>query len=425
MTLRNKRIFAVMLLLGSLCYFQARSLRQVREIAFAMDLVEQGYVEPVDRHVLYATAMKAMLGSLDRYSGFVQKEDFDRMNRIIEQQFGGVGILLEQPSANGPLRVVSPLFNTPAMRAGIQPGDAILEVDGMPTIGWDIDQAISRLTGIAGTPVRLKIERTGFTSPIELELVRAEIETESVQGDRRRDDGSWSFLLEQHPRIGYVKVDSFGSKTADECRVAIESITGKIDGLVLDLRSNPGGLLTAATDICDFFLDDGPIVSTRGRDDWRQSTIEATKGMLLPYRLPIAVLIDGGSASASEVVAACLQDRQRAFVVGERSFGKGSVQNIIPLEGNREAMKLTTARYYPPSGRNIDRKGNDSEETQWGVIPDPGMKVELTQIQRSQWAFLQRNRNIWRNGSMEEPPSPPLVDAVLDRAVEALTNLTK
>jgi carboxyl-terminal processing protease len=137
------------------------------------------------------------------------------------------------------------------------------------------------------------------------------------------------------------------------------------------------------------------------------------------------VLIDGGSASASEVVAACLQDRQRAIVVGERSFGKGSVQNIIPLEGNREAMKLTTARYYPPSGRNIDRKGNDSQETQWGVVPDPGMDVQVTELQRSQWAFLQRDRNIWKNGSLEEPPAPPLVDAVLERAVQALTPSSK
>ncbi|MFY8199290.1 MAG: S41 family peptidase, partial [Pirellula staleyi] len=240
-----------------------------------------------------------------------------------------------------------------------------------------VEDVSKKLRGREGTSVNLKLERLNEPDPVVITVVRARIEVESVLGDRRRLDGKWEYRMEEDPRIAYMRVELFGEKTTEELRRAIASISKDSQALIIDLRDNTGGLLNSATDVCDMFLDEGQMVSTRGRGDRLDQSYDAKKGTELSNSIPIVVLINEHSASASEVVAACLQDRCRATVVGNRSFGKGSVQNVIPLDAGLAAMRLTTAYYYPPSGRLIHRKPSAKEDDIWGVHPDDGCEVKL------------------------------------------------
>jgi carboxyl-terminal processing protease len=226
--------------------------------------------------------------------------------------------------------------------------------------------------------VRLNLVRDGQES--EKLVTRERIEIESVLGDRRRDDGSWDFLLQADPRIAYIRIELFGEKTVNEFKKAIENCNPKPRGLIIDLRDNSGGLLLAAAQICDLFLNDGPIVTTKGRDQRIDDQLTAAVGTILPNDCPIAVLINEDSASASEILAGCLKDRGRAIIVGTRSFGKGSVQDVIPIEGGKAAIRLTTAYYYPPSGRRIHRRNQENEQD-WGIDPSEGCQVSMSDEQ--------------------------------------------
>jgi carboxyl-terminal processing protease len=250
-------------------------------------------------------------------------------------------------------------------------------VDGVDYSIESVETVSKRLRGKEGTAVTLTIERANHPEPLKIKVVRARIEVESVLGDRRRLNGSWEFAMEEDPRIAYMRLELFGEKTTEELKTAIASVRNDCKGLIIDLRDNTGGLLMAARDICDMFLDDGDIVSTRGRDDRIDQRYMAKKGTEISNNVPIVILINEHSASASEVVAGCMQDRCRASIVGDRSFGKGSVQNVIPLDAGLAAMRLTTAYYYPPSGRLIHRKPNAKPEDKWGISPDEGAQVKL------------------------------------------------
>jgi carboxyl-terminal processing protease len=208
-------------------------------------------------------------------------------------------------------------------------------------------------------------------------VTRARIEVESVLGDRRLEDGRWDFKMQADNEIGYFHIELFGEKTAEELKRAIQSQSTPWKGIILDVRDNTGGLLFAATDICDFFLEEGEIVSTKGRSGVVDDVYFAKPGALVPDTVPLVVLVNDQSASASEILAACLQDRGRAIVVGNRTFGKGSVQNVIPLEGGKAAMRLTTAYYYPPKGRLIHRRKDAKPEDPWGVQPDEGFAIDV------------------------------------------------
>ncbi|MFM8400340.1 MAG: S41 family peptidase, partial [Pirellula sp.] len=197
--------------------------------------------------------------------------------------------------------------------------------------------------------------------PLEISATREFIDVESVTGDRRRADGSWDFQLQVEPRIAYLHANIFGEKTAQEIERALESLKGKIDAVILDLRDNGGGLLQSAVEICDLFLEDGPIVSTQGRGKITLESLDAMPGTVIPMNAPIALIVNQNSASASEVVAACLKDRKRAIVVGQRSFGKGNVQSVIPVEGGTAAIRFTTAYYFPPSGQRIHKRPKDTD----------------------------------------------------------------
>jgi carboxyl-terminal processing protease len=262
--------------------------------------------------------------------------------------------------------------------------------------------------------------RSSIAEPLAVRIERAIIETESVTGDRRKEDGRWDFLMQADPSIAYIRVEIFGEKTTAELEQALRSVRDKAKGLILDLRDNSGGLLPTATDLCDMFLDEGTIVSTVGRFGVVESIRKANLGVEIPVNIPMVVLINHDSASASEVTAGCLQDLHRATIIGERSFGKGSVQNVVQIEGGDAALRLTSAHYLPPSGRNIHRRKDAKDSDDWGVQPDEGFTVTLDEEQTRKVFERLRRRSNPTNESKAETDSSLSEDLQLSTAVKFL-----
>jgi carboxyl-terminal processing protease len=312
------------------------------------EVVRADYVGKVDDDSLIESAINGMLTSLDPHSNYLNTKNFDDMKVQTRGEFGGLGI--EVSMENGLVKVISPIDDTPAARAGLKPGDLITQLDGRPVQGMTLPQAVDKMRGPINSDIKLTIRRKG-RDPFDVQLTRATIRIQSVRSHLIGDD------------IGYIRITSFNEQTDVGLNNAIKNIKqqagAKLRGVVLDLRNNPGGLLDQAVAVSDAFLDKGEIVSTRGRRSDDAQRYNARPGDVAAG-LPLAVLINGGSASASEIVAGALQDHHRAVLIGTRSFGKGSVQTIIPLPGHG-AMRLTTARYYTPSGRSIQAKGIDPD----------------------------------------------------------------
>ena len=307
--------------------------------------VRSDYVEePTDEQLIEA-AITGMLSSLDPHSTYLTPKHFREMQLQTRGEFGGLGIEVTLDQPTGLVKVVAPIDETPAHRAGVESGDLISHLDGEPVLGLTLDEAVKRMRGKVGTDIKLTIRREG-REPFEVTITRAVIKLQSVRS-------------KLYDRIGYVRVTTFNEQAQSGIEKAMETfreeIAGELQGVVLDLRNNPGGLLDQAVGVSDLFLDKGEIVSTRSRRPEDTQRFNARTGDVA-NNLPIVVLINGGSASASEIVAGALQDHGRAVILGTKSFGKGSVQTIIPLAG-RGAMKLTTARYYTPSGRSIQQVG--------------------------------------------------------------------
>ncbi|MEP3639455.1 MAG: S41 family peptidase [Paracoccaceae bacterium] len=304
------------------------------------------YVEEVDASELIEAAIDGMLTSLDPHSSYLSPEDAQQMQVQTRGEFGGLGIEVTQEE--GFVKVVSPMDGTPADEAGVEAGDFITHVDGESMLGLTLDEAVDRMRGPVGSEIIITIAREGETEPFDVTIIRDTIELQAV---RARTEGEAVVL----------RVTTFNDKTTpnliDKLKAQVEELDGmeNVTGFVLDLRNNPGGLLTQAIRVSDAFLEKGEIVSTRGRNPQDGDRFNATPGDLAEGK-PIVVLINGGSASASEIVAGALQDHRRAIVVGTKSFGKGSVQTVMPLRGDG-AMRLTTARYYTPSGRSIQALG--------------------------------------------------------------------
>lgn len=310
-----------------------------------LDLVERNYVDEVDTKKLVISAIEGMLKTLDPYSAYLTPERYKELEIGTSGEFGGVGI--EVTVKNGVLTVISPIEDTPADKAGIKPGDQIIAINGKSTQGINISEAVNMLRGPKGSSVRITIRREGDAEPREVELVRDIIHVRSVK---------YSLL---DGGIGYIKISQFQERTSRELEDAIERLEllngGKLKGVILDLRNNPGGLLTQAVEVADEFMDKGLIVSVRGRTEDQITDYYATKEGKLT-KCPLVVIVNKGSASASEVVAEALQDSKRAVILGTKTFGKGSVQTIIKLEDG-SGLKLTTARFYAPSGRSINEVG--------------------------------------------------------------------
>jgi len=316
---------------------------QLKMFTQVLDLVERDYVEPVEPQKLIYGAIQGMLSSLDPHSSFMKPEDFKELQVETKGKFTGIGI--EITLKDGVLTVVSPIEGTPAFKAGIQANDKILKINGKTTKNMTLIQAVKLLRGPKGTEVTVSIYREGWSQLKDIKLVRDVIPIKSVKSKMLEDS------------YGYVRITNFQAKTSSELDKALKTLEGKhgLKGLVLDLRNNPGGLLDQAVKVSDEFLESGLIVYTDGRIEDQKMRFTA-KPNKVHHNYPIVVLVNGGSASASEIVAGALQDNKRAIIVGTQTFGKGSVQTIIPLEGGA-AVRLTTARYYTPSGRSIQAKG--------------------------------------------------------------------
>ncbi|MEE4192291.1 MAG: S41 family peptidase [Halieaceae bacterium] len=333
----------------------ALPLDDLRTFADVFSQIRLGYVEDVDDSTLLEYAIQGMLSGLDPHSVYLTKDDFEDLQTSTSGEFSGLG--LEVGMENGFVKVISPIDDTPADRAGIQTGDIILKLDNKPVKGMTLNEAIELMRGPRGSTIELTIARESRNQPFTLTLERDVVRTASV---RKR----W---LE--PGYGYVRIAQFQRHTGDEVGKAVAALMEEEDikGIVLDLRNNPGGVLRASVDVADQFMDGGMVVYTKGRMDNSQTRYNATPSDVLEGA-PIVVLINGGSASASEIVAGALQDHRRAVVMGTPSFGKGSVQTILPLSEER-AIKLTTALYFTPNGRSIQAQG---------IVPD--IEVERAQV---------------------------------------------
>ncbi len=426
MTYRNGRILGLMALVCFFCAMQARQQRQLGDIGFAMEVIEHSYVEKVDRRKLYQAAMKGMIDSLDTYSGYIAPEEFGFFQSQLSQEFGGLGIVIERRDETDRLQIFNVLFDSPAFKAGVLAGDVIDKIDDHVAVGMTKEDATKFLRGAPGTEVTLTVIREGSKDAIKIKIRREMIPTESVTGDRRRADHHWDFMMQANPKLAYIRIEIFGEKTTEELRTALAAVRQQAIGVILDLRDNAGGLLPTAVDICDMFLEDGAIVSTVGRDGKFEKAREATPGVDLPDSIPLVVLVNGMSASASEVTAACLQDRHRAKVIGQRTFGKGSVQNVIELEGGKAALRLTSAYYYPPSGRNIHKRSKDKDEGIWGVMPDKNLTVSLNEEQtKAVFERLRDRGNPRMTSKSEETPTSSEVDAPFRTPLEFDPSLSK
>ncbi len=334
-------------------------LKELRTFVEVFNAVERNYVEPVSDQKLLEYAIKGMVSNLDPHSDYLPPESFKEMQEHTTGEFGGLGMEVSMDK-DGFVKVVAPIDDTPAQKAGIRAGDLIIKIDDKPVKGMTLTEAVKLMRGKPGTEVTLTIVRKGEDKPLVIKLKRAIIKVKSVKHK----------LLEKG--FGYVRISQFQVRTGSEMVEAIEKLEEKngapLKGLVLDLRNNPGGVLTAAVQVSDAFLNKGLIVYTKGRNPDAQMKFEARRGDVMDGR-PIVVLVNEGSASASEIVTGALQDYHRALVAGRKTFGKGSVQTLMPLS-NGAAIKLTTARYYTPSGRSIQAEG---------IVPDviiPRLKVQ-------------------------------------------------
>jgi carboxyl-terminal processing protease len=421
-------IFAVVVF-SLVCYERADRNPYGRWFAEVLELIDRHYVEPVDEQKLFEGALDGVVGKLDEYSAFLPRSEAPQFQQVLDQQYGGIGIEVTFNVPDKQLTVMTPMFGTPAYKAGVRAGDKIVAIDGHATINRPMNEVVRWLKGKPGDPVEIEVRREGHDEPIRFKLVRAKIRVDSVLGDLREPDGSWNFFLPGENKIGYVRITAFGESTVEEFTAALEWLTDQdCRGLIIDLRDNPGGLLQGAEQVCDLFLPRGAaIVSTRGRDaEVHEEAVASGAG---PYQsLPLVVLVNDKSASAAEIVAACLQDHSRAAIVGQRTWGKGTVQNVIPLEGGRSLLKLTIASYWRPSGKNIHRLQSSTDEDEWGVKADPDCEVKLDKQQAVDVLEKRHQRDVVYGGGFspgEAAPAPPDgspvdFDPQLRRAVEVL-----
>ncbi len=410
-----------------------------RSLADTVDQVDRNYVKKVDRRELMEAAIKGILTKLDPYSSYIPPDEAGHFRDTVESQFGGIGIQITVDDA-GQLKILSPLAGTPAYKAGILAGDRIMKIGDEATAGLSLDEAVHKLKGDTGTSVTLTIIHPGQHKPETLKIQREVIHVDTVLGDTRNSDGSWNFMLDDKQKIGYIRITTFSRDTAVDLQKALVELKArKMRGLILDLRFDPGGLLTAAVKVCDLFLNEGErIVSTEGRnspkrvwdatkaDPKAQADDEGFKKTEAFTGFPMVVLVNHYSASASEITSACLQDHQRAVVVGERSWGKGSVQNVIELEDGKSLLKLTTAGYLRPNGHNIHRFPDAKETDEWGVSPNPGFEVKFSDADLGEELADRRDRDILlppkpddKSGSRTSPRH--FTDRQLQKAIDYLT----
>jgi carboxyl-terminal processing protease len=386
--------------------------RQLNLFGDVFERVRSDYVEKPDDGKLIDSAINGMLTGLDPHSSYMDPKSFKDMQIQTRGEFGGLGI--EVTMEDGLVKVVAPIDDTPAHKAGVLAGDIITHLDDEPVQGLTLNQAVEKMRGPVNTKIRLKIMRKNVDKPTEVTIVRDIIRVRSVRSRIESDE------------VAYVRVTQFNEQTTDGVKKALSDMQSqmgdKLKGFVLDLRNNPGGLLDQAISVSDAFLEKGEIVSTRGRNAEETQRFNARAGDLSKTR-PIIVLINGGSASASEIVAGALQDHKRATVIGTRSFGKGSVQTIIPLGSGNGALRLTTARYFTPSGRSIQAKGISPDIEVLQDVPEDMKARTDTKGEASLRGHLKAEGDE-QTGSQSYIPPDPKDDKALKMAVDLLRGAT-
>jgi carboxyl-terminal processing protease len=388
----------------------ADTYRQLNLFGDVFERVRADYVEKPDDGKLIEQAINGMLNGLDPHSSYMDPKSFRDMQVQTRGEFGGLGI--EVTMEDGLVKVVTPIDDTPAAKAGIMANDVITQLDGEQVQGLTLNQAVEKMRGPVNTKIKLTIMRKGQDKPIEVAITRDVIRVRSVRSRTEGDD------------VGYIRITQFNEQTSEGLKKAINDIQAqvqkdKLKGYILDLRNNPGGLLDQAISVSDAFLEKGEIVSTRGRNAEETQRYSARPGDLTNGK-PVIVLVNGGSASASEIVAGALQDHKRATILGTRSFGKGSVQTIIPLGNNNGALRLTTARYYTPSGKSIQAKGIVPEIEVLQDVPEDLKARSDTKGEASLRGHLKVQEGEEKTGSQSYIPPDQKDDKALHEALDLL-----
>jgi carboxyl-terminal processing protease len=388
---------------------------QLELFGMVFDQVRAHYVEKPDDAKLIESAINGMLNGLDPHSSYMDVKNFSEMQVETRGEFGGLGI--EVTMEDGLIKVVAPIDDTPAARAGILANDLIVEIDGTPTKGLNLQEAVDKMRGPVNTPIKLKIMRKGQDKPVDMTLTREVIHVRSVRYRKEGDD------------VGYIRITQFNELAGRELKKALQELStqippDKLKGFILDLRNNPGGLLDQAIAVSNEFLDRGEIVSLRGRDpeEAQRFAAKSDPGDLTKGK-PLIVLINGGSASASEIVAGALQDDKRATIVGTRSFGKGSVQTIIPLGAGNGALRLTTARYYTPSGKSIQAQGVSPDIEVLQDVPSD-LKASADSTSEAKLRGHLKADGQEQTGSQSYVPADPKDDKALHVAEDLLRGTT-
>lgn len=375
------------------------------------------YVEEVDEARLRQAAIDGMLQQLDPFTVFIPPHEQEAFEDNLEGVFRGVGIRLDQLD-NGEIEVVSPIEDSPALRAGVLAGDVILKVNGEPITGLRLPDVVRRIAGPVGTEVTLTVRHPDGTIE-DLTMTRQEIRVPTVTGFRRNQDNTWDYYILNDPKIAYLRITQFTSETAQNVKSVVTSLVADgMRGLVLDLRFNPGGRLDVAVDLVDLFLDEGVIVRTRGRARPEHIVRATPNGLTNDF--PMVVLVNEHSASAAEVTAGSLMENRRALVIGMRTYGKGSVQEVVRLDGKGGELKITTQYYYLPSGRLVHRR---KDATDWGV--EPQIIVPLDEEAQRRVLQERYQRELFRRPTTTpatQPANQP-VDAQLQRAIDTLVGL--
>jgi carboxyl-terminal processing protease len=384
--------------------------RELNLFGDVFERVRADYVEKPDDSKLVESAINGMLAGLDPHSSYMDPKSFRDMQVQTRGEFGGLGI--EVTMEDGLVKVVAPIDDTPAAKAGVMANDIITQLDDEAVQGLTLNQAVDKMRGPVNTKIKLTIMRKGSDKPIEVTIVRDVIRVKSVRSHNEGDD------------VGYIRITQFNEQTTDGLKQAIDDLNtqlgaDKIEGYVIDLRNNPGGLLDQAISVSDTFLDKGEIVSTRGRNPDETQRFNARPGDMTKNK-PLIVLINGGSASASEIVAGALQDHKRATLIGTRSFGKGSVQTIIPLGAGNGALRLTTARYYTPSGRSIQAKGITPDIEVLQDVPDDLKAQTDSKGEASLRGHLTGDSGPEESGSQSYVPPDEKNDKALSTAIDLL-----
>jgi carboxyl-terminal processing protease len=385
--------------------------------------IEQRYVQQLDRNELLETALRAIVGKLDSTLGnlrsddmvFLEAKEVNQLNESMQQKVAGIGTALKMDEASGEVVVTFVLPHSPALKGGVQAGDRILHINDVPFAkDTKLADVIKLIRGPAGSPITVSIKRNGADQLLRIQLVRDVVQLPSVKGYRLQADSNWDFMLNAEHKIAYLRLGYLGNQSPAEMRVALENLKAQgMKALVLDLRSNPGGSLDDAIKVADLFLESGRIVSVKGRDGEKvfDAKLENTFS-----GFPIVALVNRKTASAAEIIAGALQDHERAMIVGERTFGQGIVRSILPLKGGIGALKLPVAAYYRPSGKNVNRYPQSKDTDEWGVLPNIGCEVAMTD------AELTQLENDWARREALNSTEPPgeFDDRQLQKALEQL-----